>query len=131
MTYNQQAEDFIMEYGGTNFSDVRFRGESSAQFTTKFGIDLGTRLKDALGNVKPLRLHCGIDRGNGANGQIIVPFDCEKTEFIEHPSFGSIIRLFVKDVDFEVRIMHCDPEGDIPAGMLKRLKNGSSIRTRT
>lgn len=108
--------EFLREYGYPDFPVWYRRG---APFTTDFGIDTTT--------YKQLRIHPATDRGEGF---IWCPFDMRKSIFHQDMgSFGSVLRLFPDDADFEIRIAHLEIVNITP-DVWEILKSGGSIKSK-
>jgi len=94
-------ERFLEQYGGLEFTKVKFRPGQT--FTTGFGFDH---------TFDSFRLHNAIDRGNKGTdplaNQIFAPFDCYATWNPDaEGGFGSILTL-TTEFGFEIRIMHME-----------------------
>jgi murein DD-endopeptidase MepM/ murein hydrolase activator NlpD len=122
-------QDFLKQYGGLSFDNVKFR--PGAPFRTDFGCD---------NTFNQFRLHNAIDRGAGQPAEnaklspICAPFDCVVDYIpVYGGGFGSLLRMVVEDYGFEFRIMHMDgclvKNGPCKAGTLVGYAGTNGIGT--
>jgi hypothetical protein len=95
-----------------------------AAHTSPFGLQV-------LPQENRFRIHNATDRGWSARSgyRIWCPFEVDEAEYITEgyeKSFGTILRLFVKDADFELRVMHILPE-EIDPKFLELVQGNSVI----
>lgn len=129
--------DFLFEYdsGDLKFNSLQYR--KGAKITAPFGITEGFQIIDekvVFGKIP--RIHSGVDRSyhNKAGLNIILsPFTFNRSEFHDYGNdneYGSVIRLFNDDYEFEMRIMHVSPE-TIESSVLNILNNKGAIKYNT
>lgn len=99
-----------------------------ARHTSPFGLQV-------LPQEHRFRIHNATDRGwsRRSGYRIWCPFDVDEVEFITEgyeKSFGTILRLFVKDADFEMRIMHINPH-DLDPNFKEDLEKGREVQAST
>lgn len=113
-------KDLIKEFDSNNnyqFDAIKYR--QGASITCPFGLAEGYN-KDKTGKLiwDTVRIHTGVDRGiHDKNGNKIVniifnPFDANvviQHVYSERHYYGSLLRLFVFDYGFEIRIAHIYP----------------------
>lgn len=119
------TEKFKQKYGFPEWP-IRFR--DGATHTSPFGLQV-------LPQENRFRIHTATDRGwsRREGYRIWSPFDVDEVEFITsgyEKSFGTILRLFVKDADFEMRVMHISPK-DLDGNFLKDVEHGKVIQSGT
>ena len=117
------TEKFKQKYGFPEWP-IRFR--DGAPHTSPFGLQV-------LPQENRFRIHTATDRGwsKREGYRIWCPFEVDEVEFITsgyEESFGTILRLFVKDADFEMRVMHISPK-DLDSDFLKDVDNKSCIHS--
>jgi hypothetical protein len=114
-------DEFLKRYKYPEFP-VQFR--VGAEHTSPFGLQY-------LNNER-FRIHNATDRGySPTNGyEVYCPFDLEATEWISEgyeDSFGTILRGFVANADFEIRIMHMSWDELTPLSKM-RIQQGEALR---
>lgn len=108
---------------------VKFR--VGARHTTPFGLD-DTFREDG----RPLRIHAATDRGtvlgNSRSYDVYLPFDVQRAVYFASPKtgFGFILRLFIADADFEMRVMHMRPD-DFNKHAKDRISRGKPLKAGT
>lgn len=147
-------EKFIKQYdsGNLEFDDVPYR--PGAATTCQFGIAEGYRYyvkgtnrlwnesisvdnrEMRWGYVRP---HMGVDRarakdytmqnGTVIQDPVIVPFNFNRSSIVVlgNYSYGTLISLFNDEYQFEFRVAHMNPNGDIIPWSFNRLKNRGSF----
>jgi len=115
------VEEFLEKYEFPEFP-VHFR--MGAEHTSPFGLQYL--------NGNRFRIHNATDRGYSprAGYEVYCPFDLESTEWVDEgyeDSFGTILRGFVANADFEIRIMHMSWDELTPLTKM-RLEQGEAIR---
>jgi len=127
-------ERFMKEYdsGNFEFNNVGFR--KGARITCPFGISNGFKYIKGKMEWGYVRLHTGVDRAGGATYKNIpdvvqVPFHFNRSEIVDYgdTSYGSLIRLFNDEYQFEMRIAHMNPKLDIIPWSYERLLDGKSF----
>jgi hypothetical protein len=120
---------FLKEYdnGELEFTNLKYR--QGATITCPFGLTEGYRKENGEFIWDSVRIHTGVDRAG--TDVVYSPFHFQRSTFYdfgEDHVYGSMVRLYQDEYQFEMRILHMDPEKDINPEILKALKAHEPIR---
>jgi hypothetical protein len=138
----KKIDKFLSQYDvnqNLGFDSIKYR--AGAQFTCPFGLTDGYRIVRGNFVWDTIRIHTGTDRAanRNANGWFIKniiysPFDFNYTEIHDYGSdhvYGSLIRLFNKEIGFIFEIIHCKQLKDLKPEIFDKLKSNEPIEKNT
>ena len=107
------TKQFLDEYDSDHlrFDNVKYR--SGAPITSKFGLEDGYEVINGKLIFNTVRIHSGVDRAKGPTGVIFSPFDFDLVFYKDYGAdhvYGSMLRLFNFEYQFEFRIVHIEPD---------------------
>jgi len=127
------TEKFLKEYDSEHFRFDNVKYRSGAPITSRFGLEKGYEVVNGKLLFNTVRIHSGVDRAKGSTGVIFSPFDFDLIIYKDYGPdhvYGSLLRLFNFEYQFEFRIVHIEPN-QLSVDLKAAIKSQTGIKRNT